>query len=137
MSKFPLFNFFTMEKRKNLEFGRRGADVTVGVRDVDRFALRGSLRSVVGNGEDDELRRADQRREMMMVRQGTIVVRESTIGMIFCIPPGCVRNARTGNGEGRLDMERSDQVKADIPDEYEQHQQGALPPERGRAPHPG
>ena len=111
--------------------------MTVVLRDVNRVGLRGSLSSVAGNGGDDELGRADQRGKMMMVRQGTIVVRESTIGMTLCIPPGCVRNADTGDRSIRLDMEWSDQVKADIPDEYEQHQQGALPPEGGCAPHPG
>ena len=111
--------------------------MTVVLRDVNRFALRGSLSSVAGNGEDDELRRADQRGKMMMVRQGTIVVRESTIGMILWPPPGCARNADTGDENDRLDMEWSDQVKADIPDEYEHHQQGALPPEGGCAPYPG
>ena len=111
--------------------------MTVVLRDVNRFALRGSLRPVAGNGEDEELRRADQRGKMMMVRQGTIVVRESAIGMTLRIPSGWVRNADTGDESVRLDMEWSNQVKADIPDEYEQHQQGAVPPERGCAPHPG
>ena len=104
--------------------------MAVGLRDVGCFDLCGSLRSVAGDDRNDELRRADERGKMMMVGKHTTVVRDSTTRMALGVCPGCGGNTDTGEGSLQIGMEWSDQVKADIPDNHEQQQHGALAPQK-------
>ena len=106
--------------------------MAVGLRDVDRFDLRGSLRSVAGDDRNNELRRADQRGKMVMMGKDATVVRDSTAGMAFGVCLGCACNSDTWKGSLRIGMEWREQVKADIPDHHEQHQHGALAPQKRR-----
>src|SRR3989338_4996679 len=69
---------------------------------------------------------------MVMMGKHATVVRDSTAGMALGVCLGCVCNADTWKGSLRIGMEWGDQVKADIPDNHEQHQQGALAPQKRR-----
>lgn len=102
--------------------------MAVGLRDVGCFDLCGSLRSVAGDDRNDELRRADERGKMMMVRERALVVRESAIGMVSVIGRLCQAD---GSVESfGICMERREQIKTEVPNKYEQQHERALPPEK-------
>ena len=102
--------------------------MAVGLRDVGCFDLCGSLRSVAGAGGQDELCRANERGKMMMVRERAGMVRETAIGMVSVVGRLC--QADWSVGRFGIRMERREQVKAEIPNKYEQHHEGAMPPEK-------
>jgi len=65
---------------------------------------------------------------MVMVRESALMVRKAAIGMRIRL----VGSRNLNRSELRLvvQMKRREQLKADIPDKYEQQHEGALPPEK-------
>lgn len=64
----------------------------------------------------------------MMVRERALMVRKAAIGMRFSL----VGSGNLNRSDLRLgvQMQRREQLKADIPDKYEQQYDGALPPKK-------
>ena len=65
---------------------------------------------------------------MMMVRERALMVRKAAIGMRFALI-GSSKLNRCGLSLV-FQMKRGEQLKTDIPNEYEQQHQGALPPQK-------
>jgi len=65
---------------------------------------------------------------MVMVRERALMVRKAAIGMrIRLVCSGDLNRSEMSLG---IQMKRREQLKADIPDKYEQQHEGALPPEK-------
>ena len=102
--------------------------MAVCLRNVGSLNLRGAVRSVANDGWNDERSRADQRGKMMVVRERALMVRKAAIRMGFAlVGSGNLHRSELGL---RIQMKRREQLKADIPDKYEQNPDGTLPPEK-------
>ena len=80
------------------------------------------------NGKNDGVLRANERGKMMMVRERALMVRKAAVGMRVGL-------GRAGDADGSrrsllIEMERREQLKAEVPDKYEEQQHGGPPPEK-------
>lgn len=78
--------------------------------------------------ENNGLGCRDDSGKMVVVRERALMVREAAIGVRF----GLVGSGNLNRSELRLvvQMQRREQLKADVPDKDEQQHEGALPPQK-------
>lgn len=75
-------------------------------------------------GQYNRLRRGEQGWEMVMVRESAAVIRKTAIGMVLGLRR---RNAHL-TGRILVEVERSEELEANVPNEDEKQKSGASPP---------
>ena len=105
----------------------RAADQARGRLTMVRADREGCGEMVRRNGKDDGVRRADERRKMMVVRKRALMVRKAAIRMMLGFRGS---NAHRSVRSRMLKMQRRQQLEAEVPDKYEQEESGRPPPQK-------
>ena len=75
-------------------------------------------------GQNNGVSRDQQGREMVMVRESAAVIRKTAIGMVL----GLCRSDANLTGRILVEVERSEELEANVPNEDEKQKSGASPP---------